>query len=79
MDEAEEFRKKITDKFGNTMEILMEYKPKSVEQLAEWLIIAARLTMDQEGKRIYFRLDHSIAYQMAKMMQAAELKMPEKK
>ena len=79
MDEAEAFRKKVANKFGNTMEMLMDYKPKSVEQLAEWLMIAARCAVDQEGKRIFFRLDGSIALQMAQMMQIAELKIPEKK
>jgi hypothetical protein len=59
--------------------MLMEYKPKDVEQLAEWLMMAARLTVDKEGKRIFFRLDGSIALQVAEMMQMAELKIPEKK
>ena len=79
MDEAEAFRKKVADKFGTPMEMLMAYKPKSVEQLAEWLMMAGRCAVDQEGKRIFFRLDGSIALQMAQMMQIAELKIPEKK
>ena len=79
MDEAEAFRKKVADKFGTPMEMLMAYKPKSVEQLAEWLMMAGRCAVDQEGKRIFFRLDGSIALQMAQMMQQADLKIPEKK
>lgn len=59
-----------------TMNILMDYKPKSVEQLAEWLMVAARNVVDQEGKKIYFRLDGSIALQIAQMMQKADLKVP---
>jgi hypothetical protein len=79
MNDLEEARKRITEKFGTPMDILMGYKPKDVEQLAEWLMMAARITVDEEGKRIFFRLDGPIAYQMAKMMQMAELKIPEKK
>ena len=78
MTDMEEARKRLEEKLGTPMDMLMDYKPKSVEQLAEWLMMAARITVDQEGKRIFFRLDHSIAYQMAKMMQMAELKIPEK-
>ena len=79
MDDFEEARKKIMEEFGTPMEMLMAYKPKSVEQLAEWLMMAGRCAVDQEGKRIFFRLDGSIALQMAQMMQIAELKIPEKK
>jgi hypothetical protein len=78
MDDFEEARKRIREQFGTPMDMLMGYKPKDVEQLAEWLMMAARLTVDQEGKRIFFRLDGPIAYQMAQMMQKAELKIPEK-
>jgi hypothetical protein len=79
MDDLEEARKRIREQFGAPMDMLMAYKPKDVEQLAEWLMMAARLTVDQEEKRIFFRLDGPIAYQMAQMMQKAELKIPEKK
>jgi len=79
MDDFEEARKRITEQFGTPIDILMGYKPKDVEQLAEWLMMAARLTKDKEGKRIFFRLDGPIAYQMAQMMQMAELKIPENK
>ena len=58
------------------MDILLSYKPKSTEELAEWLMIAARNLQDSEGKRIYFRLEPSLAYQMARMMQVAKLKVP---
>lgn len=78
MDDFEEDRKRITEKFGTPMDILMAYKPKDVEQLAEWLMMAARLTVDKEGKRIFFRLEGPIALQMAQMMQMAGLKIPEK-
>lgn len=77
MTDTEDARKKIMEKFGTPMDMLMDYKPKSAEQLAEWLMMAARNTVDQEGKRIYFRLDDSIAYQIALMMQMAKLKVPE--
>lgn len=64
-------------KYMSTMDILMNYKPNSVEQLAEWLMIAARNVVDQEGKRIFYRLDGPVALQMAQMMQKANLKVPE--
>jgi hypothetical protein len=79
MDDLEEARKRIREQFGTPMDILMDYKPKSVEQLAEWLMMAARCTVDQEGKRIFYRLEGPIAFQMAQMMQKAELKIPENK
>jgi hypothetical protein len=79
MDDLEEARKRIREQFGTPTDILMGYKPKDVEQLAEWLMMAARLTVDKEGKRIFFRLDGPIALQMAQMMQKVELKIPEKK
>jgi len=79
MDDLEEARKRIREQFGTPMEMLMAYKPKDVEQLAEWLMMAGRCAVDKEGKRIFFRLEGSIALQMAQMMQKAELKIPEKK
>ena len=59
------------------MELLAGYKPKSAYELAEWLMMAARNLKDSEGKVIYFRLDAALAYQIACMMQAAKLKVPE--
>ena len=59
-----------------TMDLLINYKPKSTEELAEWLMMAARNLEDSEGKRIYFRLEPSLAYQIARMMQTAKLKVP---
>ena len=58
------------------MDILMNYKPKSTEELAEWLMIAARNLKDEEGKHIYWRLDPFMAYQIASMMQKAKLEIP---
>ena len=79
MSDLEEARKRIREQFGTPMDMLMAYKPKDVEQLAEWLMMAGRCAVDKEGKHIFFRLDGSIALQMAQMMQKAELKIPEKK
>ena len=61
----------------NPMELLSSYKPKSTEELAEWLMMAARNLKDEEGKRIYFRLEGQLAWQIASMMQEAKLKVPE--
>ena len=58
------------------MSLLSSYKPKSTEELAEWLMMAARNLKDSEGKIIYFRLDSGLAYQIAQMMQAAKLAVP---
>jgi len=78
MDDLEKARKRLEEKLGTSMDMLMDYKPKSVEQLAEWLMMASRNTVDQYGKRIFFHLDPYIAFQMAQMMQMAKLKIPEK-
>ena len=58
------------------MELLTRYKPRSTEELAEWLMIAARNLKDLEGRRIYFRLEGHLAYQIARMMQDAKLEVP---
>jgi hypothetical protein len=60
----------------NPMSLLSSYKPKSTEELAEWLMMAARNLKDKEGKRIYWRLDPFLAYQIARMMQEANLEVP---
>ena len=61
----------------NPMELLSSYKPKTRQELAEWLMMAARNLTDADGKRIYFRLEGHLAMQIAEMMQAAKLKVPE--
>ena len=60
----------------NPMDLLSSYKPKSTEELAEWLMMAARNLKDEDGKRIYFRLEGQLAWQIASMMQEAKLKVP---
>lgn len=60
----------------NPMDLLSSYKPKSTEELAEWLMMAARNLTDLDGKRIYFRLDGHLAWQIARMMQEAKLEVP---
>jgi len=59
------------------MSLLSSYKPKSTGELAEWLMMAARNLKDGEGKIIYFRLEPSLALQIARMMQEAKLRIPE--
>ena len=61
----------------NPMDLLSSYRPKNTEELAEWLMMAARNLKDEEGKRIYFRLEGVLAIQIARMMQEAKLKVPE--
>ena len=58
------------------MSLLSSYKPKNTEDLAEWLMMAARNLKDGEGKRIYYRLESPLAYQIAIMMQQAKLEVP---
>ena len=60
----------------NPIDLLSSYKPKSTEELAEWLMMAARNLKDADGKRIYFRLEGHLAWQIASMMQEAKLKVP---
>jgi len=59
------------------MDLLSSYKPKNIEELAEWLMMAARNLVDEDGKRIYFRLEGHLAWQIASMMQEANLEVPE--
>ena len=61
----------------NQMDLLSNYKPKNTQELAEWLMMAARNLTDADGKRIYFRLEGHLAWQIASMMQEAKLKVPE--
>jgi len=58
------------------MSLLSSYKPKNTEELAEWLMMAARNLKDKDGKVIYFRLEPQLAYQIAQMMQEAKLEVP---
>jgi len=60
----------------NSMDLLLSYKPRSTEELAEWLMMAARNLKDTDGKHIYFRLEGHLAWQIASMMQAAKLEVP---
>ena len=57
-------------------EILNAYKPNSTEELAEWLLIAARNVVDKDGLRTISNLKPFEAYQIARMMQIAKLKVP---
>jgi len=57
-------------------EILNAYKPNSTEGLAEWLMIAARNVVDKDGLRTITNLKPFEAYQIARMMQIAKLKVP---
>lgn len=60
----------------NPMSLLSSYKPKNTEELAEWLMMACRNLTDADGKRIYFRLEGHLAWQIARMMQEAKLEVP---
>jgi len=77
--EFDDLRLKFNLKYGSPMDILMGYKPKSTEELAEWILMAFRNLVDEEGKRIYIPLKPFMGYQIAKMMQMAELKVPKDK
>jgi hypothetical protein len=63
-------------KSNQTMEMLLHYKPKSTEELAEWILMAANNLVDQDGKRIFTPLRPFMGYQIARMMQIANLKIP---
>ena len=58
------------------MEMLVNYKPKSTAELAEWILMAARNLIDQDGLVIYTPLKPFMGYQIARMMQMANLKIP---
>jgi hypothetical protein len=58
------------------MEMLLDYKPKSTEELAEWILMAARNLVDQDGLVIFSPLRPFMGYQIARMMQIANLEIP---
>ena len=68
---------RFISKHGSAMEMLYGYKPKTAEELAEWLMIAARNVVDANGLRTISNLKPFEAYQIARMMQIAKLKVPE--
>ena len=59
-----------------TMELLLNYRPKSVDELAEWLLMAGCNLKDPDGKRILNPLKPEMAYQIACMMKIANLRVP---
>ena len=61
---------------GTKMDLLYGYKPKTAEELAEWLMMACNYVVDQDGRRVMYRLPPYAAYQVARMMQNAKLKVP---
>jgi hypothetical protein len=61
---------------GGPMDMLYGYKPKTAEELAEWLVMACNYIVDADGLRVMYRLPPYAAYQIARMMQIAELKVP---
>lgn len=61
---------------GNQMDLLYGYKPKTAEELAEWLVMASMNVVDKDGLRLPHRLPPYAAYQIARMMQIAKLKVP---
>ena len=66
----------LTSKHGTLMERLVKHKIKSTEDLAEWLLLASRNLVDNDGLRILSPLKPYMAYQIARMMQIAKLKVP---
>lgn len=73
---GDSLKDKFTDKHGTRFDLLYGYKPKTTEELAEWLLIAARNVVDAEGLRTFSNLKPFEAYQIARMMQIAKLKVP---
>jgi len=63
-------------KNNQKMKILLNYKPKYTEELAEWILIAANNLVDQDGLRIFTPLKPFMGYQIARMMQMANLEIP---
>ena len=67
----------FVSKNGTAMEMLNGYKPKTTEELAEWLMIAGSNLVDKDGLRILNPIKPYMAYQIASMMQIAKLKVPQ--
>ena len=67
---------KFAPQDGTRADLLYCYKPKTVEQLAEWLMMASNEVRDENGKLMGNPLKPYAAYQIARMMQNAKLKVP---
>ena len=67
----------LISKNGTLMERLVKHKIKSTEDLAEWLLLASRNLVDNDGLLILSPLKPYMAYQIARMMQIAKLKVPQ--
>ena len=59
------------------LDMLCGYKPSGTEELAEWLMIAGRNIVDADGLRTLYKLPPYVAWQIARMMQIADLKVPQ--
>lgn len=66
----------FTSKNGTVMERLVKHKIKTTEDLAEWLLIASANLVDSDGLHILSPLKPFMAYQLARMMQIAKVKVP---
>lgn len=67
---------KFAPQDGTRMDLLYGYNPKTIEELAEWLMMASNSVVDDKGRRIIDPLKPYAAYQIARMMQIAKLKVP---
>ena len=66
----------VEPKEGPTLDMLGDYKPQNVNELAEWIMIAGRNLVDENSLRIHSPIKPFMAWQMARMMQLAKLKVP---
>lgn len=73
-DEADWF--KVEPKDGFALQLLQNTKPVSTAELAEWLMVCATNFVDNEGLKMLNPLKPYMAWQMARMMQLAELEVP---
>jgi len=69
----------LISKLGTRFELVCPkkgYKAKTTEHLAEWLILAGRCVVDENGLLLPFDIPYRAAWQIARLMQAAKIKVP---
>ena len=61
---------------GAALDMLCEYKPANTVELAEWIMIASKNIVDENGLRVFYQMPPFVVWQIARMMQIAKLKVP---
>ena len=69
----------LVSKLGTRFELVCPkkgYKAKNTEALAEWIMLAGRAVLDEKNLLMPLNIPYYAAWQIARMMQIAKLKVP---